>query len=103
MIRLRETENTLNSITKALLAWPPQMADDEAPALSILLTKNGLIVVRPGMELHYERDLKSLSLIETHSDFAPDVTPVEVTAFRKAAWKLASEIARGLGWTARKI
>jgi hypothetical protein len=76
------------------------MADQEEPALAVILTKNGITVLRPGMELHYERDPETQRLIETHSSIDPDTTPSELIAFRKAAWKLASEIAKGLGWTA---
>jgi hypothetical protein len=74
------------------------MADQEEPALAVVLTKNGMTVMRPGMELHYERDAKTQTLIETHSSIDPDVPASEVIAFRKAAWKLALEIAQGLGW-----
>jgi hypothetical protein len=38
-------------------------------------------------------------LIETHSSIEPGTTASELIAFRKAAWKLVSEIARRLGWT----
>jgi hypothetical protein len=55
--------------------------------------------MRPGMELHYQYDPETKGLIETHSAFEPDVTSSELIAFRTAAWKLVSEIARGLGWT----
>jgi hypothetical protein len=37
-------------------------------------------------------------LIETHSSINPDVPASEVITFRKAAWRLALEIAQGLGW-----
>jgi hypothetical protein len=75
------------------------MADEVEPALAVVLTKNGMTVMRPGMELHYERDAKTQTLIETHSSIEPGTTASELTAFRKAAWKLVSEIARRLGWT----
>ena len=75
------------------------MAEQEEPALAVVLTKNGMTVMRPGMELHYERDAKTQTLIETHSSIEPGTTASEVTAFRKAACKLASEIAQRLGWT----
>jgi len=75
------------------------MANQEEPALAVVLTKNGLTVIRPGMELHYERDAKTL--IETQSSIEPGTTASELIAFRKIAWKLALEIAQGLGWTSR--
>lgn len=75
------------------------MAEQEEPALAVVLTKNGMTVMRPGMELHYERDAKSQTLIETHSSIEPGTNPAELIAFRNAAWKLASEIAQRLGWT----
>ena len=75
------------------------MAEQEGPALAVVLTKNGMTVMRPGMELHYERDAKTQTLIETHSSIEPGTTASEVIAFRKAAWKLVSEIAQRLGWT----
>ena len=77
------------------------MANQEEPALAVVLTKNGMTVMRPGMELHYERDAETQTLIETHSSIEPGATASEVIAFRRAAWKLVSEIAQGLGWTVR--
>ena len=76
------------------------MANQEEPALAVVLTKNGMTVMRPGMELHYERDAETQTLIETHSSVEPGATASEVIAFRRAAWKLVSEIAQRLGWTA---
>ena len=76
------------------------MANQEEPALAVVLTKNGMTVMRPGMELHYERDAETQTLIETHSSIEPGATASEVIAFRRAAWKLVSEIAQRLGWTA---
>ena len=75
------------------------MANPEEPALAVVLTKNGMTVLRPGMELHYERDAETQTLIEIHSSIESGTTASEVIAFRKAAWKLVSEIAQGLGWT----
>jgi len=75
------------------------MANQEEPALAVVLTKNGMTVMRPGMELHYERDAETQTLIETHSSIEPGATASEVIAFRRAAWKLVSEIAQRLGWT----
>ena len=74
------------------------MATQEEPALAVVLTKNGMTVMRPGMELHYERDANTQTLIETRS-IEPGTTASEVIAFGKAAWKLTSQIAQGLGWT----
>ena len=75
------------------------MANPEEPALAVVLTKNGMTVMRPGMELHYERDAETQTLIETHSSIEPGATASEVIGFRRAAWKLVSEIAQRLGWT----
>ena len=69
-------------------------------ALAVILTKNGLKVVGPGIELHYELDPETKRLIETDSSFEPDTTLSDLMAFKEAAWKLASEIAHRLGWTA---
>jgi hypothetical protein len=77
------------------------MANQEEPALAVVLTKNGLTVMRPGMELHYERDAKTQTLIEIQSSIEPGTTASELIAFRKTAWKLALEIAQGLGWTSQ--
>ena len=75
------------------------MANPEEPALAVVLTKIGMTVLRPGMELHYERDAKTQTLIETHISIESGTTASEVIAFRKAAWRLVSEIAQRLGWT----
>jgi hypothetical protein len=75
------------------------MGDHEEPAVSVVLLRHGMTVMRPGMELRYEWDAKTQTLIETHSSIDPDVPASEVTAFRTAAWKLALKIAQGLGWT----
>jgi hypothetical protein len=74
------------------------MANQEEPALAVVLARNGMTVLRPGMQLRFERDAKTQTLIETHSSIDPDVPASEAIAFRRAAWKLALEIARGLGW-----
>jgi hypothetical protein len=47
------------------------MADQEEPALAVVLTKNGMTIMRPGMELLYERDANTQTLIETHSSIEP--------------------------------
>jgi hypothetical protein len=73
---------------------------DQGPVVAVIRTKNGLTVIGAGMELHYERDPETKRLIETHSSFEPDTSLSDEMVFRKAAWKLASEIAQGLGWTA---
>ena len=76
------------------------MADQEEPPLAVIRTKNGLTVLARGMELHYELDPETQSLVETRYSTEPDTTPSELIAFRKAAWKLVLQIARGLGWIA---
>ena len=73
---------------------------DQGPVVAVVRTKNGLTVIGAGMELHYELDPETKRLIETHSSVEPDTTESDLMAFRKAAWKLASQIAQGLGWTA---
>jgi hypothetical protein len=73
---------------------------DQGPVVAVIRTKNGLTVIGIGMELHYERDPETKKLIETNCSVEPDTPSSDLMAFRKAAWKLASEIAQGLGWTA---
>ena len=73
---------------------------DQGPVVAVIRTKNGLTVIGIGMELHCERDPETKRLSETHSSVEPDTTSSHLMAFRKAAWKLALEIARGLRWTA---
>jgi hypothetical protein len=73
---------------------------DQEPVVAVIRTKNGHTMIGVVMELHYEHDPETKRLIEIDNSVEPDTTESDLMAFRKGAWKFASEIAQGLGRTA---
>ena len=68
------------------------------PAIAVVVKNKTVTVMQSGVELRFGWWPGSRLLMQTYSSVEQDVVPFETAAFRRAAWKLANDVAREMGW-----
>ena len=67
-------------------------------AIAVVVKNKTVTVMQPGMELRFGCRPGSRLLMQTYSSVEQDVISMETAAFRRAARKLANDVAREMGW-----
>jgi hypothetical protein len=71
---------------------------DSQSAIAVVVKNKTVTVMQSGLELRFGWLPGSRLLMQTYSSVEQDVVPFETAAFRRAAWKLANDVAREMGW-----